>query len=169
MGLEVSKSSWYEHVSLALPFSQQWGWGAGWGLCGHPRRATPAFLWALPACLLCMKPPEDTLAFLLTDLTVNLIFPPHLSFAGFWFAFPICYYAVDRKASHLIEIMTFLWSFEWSWLWASFLLGLCETNSTGSLSCRKVYVLFFPFSFICFLGPHSQRMEVPRLGVELEL
>ena len=25
------------------------------------------------------------------------------------------------------------------------------------------------FLFFCFLGPHSQHMEVPRLGVELEL
>ena len=26
-----------------------------------------------------------------------------------------------------------------------------------------------PISFFCFLGPHPQHMEVPRLGVELEL
>ena len=28
--------------------------------------------------------------------------------------------------------------------------------------------LFF-FLFFCFLGPHPRHMEVPRLGVELEL
>ena len=31
----------------------------------------------------------------------------------------------------------------------------------------KIHIFFF-FSFV-FLGPHMQHMEVPRLGVELEL
>ena len=30
-------------------------------------------------------------------------------------------------------------------------------------------VLFFFFFFFCFLGPHLRHMEVPRLGVQLEL
>ena len=29
--------------------------------------------------------------------------------------------------------------------------------------------IFFFFFFFCFLGPHPLRMEVPRLGIELEL
>ena len=29
--------------------------------------------------------------------------------------------------------------------------------------------LFFIVKFFCFLGPHLQHMEVPRIGVELEL
>ena len=29
--------------------------------------------------------------------------------------------------------------------------------------------LFFYFLFFCFLGPHLQHMEIPRLGVESEL
>ena len=37
----------------------------------------------------------------------------------------------------------------------------------------KIFIPFFPFSFFLFffffLGPHQQHMEVPRLGVELEL
>ena len=44
--------------------------------------------------------------------------------------------------------------------------------------CIYIYILtqsflfsffFFLFSLFCFLGPHLQHMEVPRLGVKLEL
>ena len=36
--------------------------------------------------------------------------------------------------------------------------------------CSQAALLFFSFFFFfCFLGPHPQHMEVPRLGVELEL
>ena len=35
--------------------------------------------------------------------------------------------------------------------------------------CVCIYFLFFHFLFFCILGPHSGDMEVPRLGVELEL
>ena len=32
------------------------------------------------------------------------------------------------------------------------------------------YILFiYVFNYFCFLGPHPQRMEVPRLGVESEV
>ena len=41
-------------------------------------------------------------------------------------------------------------------------LGQCE----NSLNCA---LHFFTYLFFIFLGPHSQHMEVPRLGVELEL
>ncbi|MBL0864785.1 hypothetical protein IBN19_04856 [Escherichia coli] len=32
-----------------------------------------------------------------------------------------------------------------------------------------IYFLFLFLVFLPFLGPHPQHMEVPRLGVELEL
>ena len=32
-----------------------------------------------------------------------------------------------------------------------------------------VFFVFLRFFCFCFLGPHPQHMEVPRLGVELEL
>ena len=39
------------------------------------------------------------------------------------------------------------------------------------LGCAaELFFLFlFLFLFFCFLGPHLQRMEIPRLGVESEL
>ena len=36
-------------------------------------------------------------------------------------------------------------------------------------SCSVFFFFFFFFWSFVLLGPHSQRMEVPRLGVELEL
>ena len=36
-------------------------------------------------------------------------------------------------------------------------------------SCKKHFCLNFIFFFLIFLGPHPQHMEVPRLGVKLEL
>ena len=36
--------------------------------------------------------------------------------------------------------------------------------------CVFLFFLFFPFFFFfCFLGPHLRHMEVPRLGVKLQL
>ena len=33
----------------------------------------------------------------------------------------------------------------------------------------SLFFFFFFFFFSCFLGPHPQHMEIPRLGVESEL
>ena len=32
-----------------------------------------------------------------------------------------------------------------------------------------LFILFIVLFYFCFLGPHPQHMEVPRLGVKLEL
>ena len=37
------------------------------------------------------------------------------------------------------------------------------------LKCNKMQYHNSPFFFFCFSGPHLQHMEVPRLGVNLEL
>ena len=37
------------------------------------------------------------------------------------------------------------------------------------LKVFKILNVFRVFFFVCFLGPHWQHMEVPRLGVELQL
>ena len=42
-------------------------------------------------------------------------------------------------------------------------------TSSSSLSFCFCFFLFFVFLFFCFLGLHPWHMEVPRLGVELEL
>ena len=41
-------------------------------------------------------------------------------------------------------------------------LSLLDCNSTENVSS-------YFFSFVCFLGPHLRQVEVPRLGVEVEL
>ena len=51
----------------------------------------------------------------------------------------------------------------------SWVLNLLSHNTNSqSLSFSICFNPFF-FSFFSFLGPDSQHMEVPRLGVELEL
>ena len=45
--------------------------------------------------------------------------------------------------------------------------GYLSVNSTPSLFC--FFCLFVCLFGFCFLGPHPQQKEVPRLGVELEL
>ena len=52
--------------------------------------------------------------------------------------------------------------------------GKCVLGEMGAhmfLSASEEYssVVFTVVCFFCFLGPHPQHMEVPRLGVELEL
>ena len=36
-------------------------------------------------------------------------------------------------------------------------------------SCVSIFFFLVEFIFVCFLGLHLWNMEVPRLGVELEL
>ena len=50
------------------------------------------------------------------------------------------------------------------------LMGLVEVVVDGDdySNCRDVDGFFF-FLLFCFLGPHLQHMEAPRLGVQLEL
>ena len=48
----------------------------------------------------------------------------------------------------------------------------CIQVQTEGRSLRTTLLLLFfflSFFFCCFLGPHPQHMEVPRLGVQLEL
>ena len=48
-------------------------------------------------------------------------------------------------------------------------LDTCS-KTVGCHTEKKILRLFFFFFFfLVFLGPHPQHMEVPRLGVELEL
>ena len=43
-------------------------------------------------------------------------------------------------------------------------------NDTGLMSVLGSYLFFFlSFPFFFFLGPNPQHMELPRLGVKLEL
>ena len=47
-----------------------------------------------------------------------------------------------------------------------FVLEVCESVSV----CNKlICIIFFFFVFLSFLGPHPRHVEIPRLGVELEL
>jgi len=48
------------------------------------------------------------------------------------------------------------------------LWGTYHPKVGGFLSVWR-FLLFFFFFFFCFLGPHPWHMEVPRLGVQLEL
>ena len=43
-------------------------------------------------------------------------------------------------------------------------LVLCEFYE-----CKHCFVFVFVFVFVCFSGLHMRHIEVPRLGVELEL
>ena len=45
-------------------------------------------------------------------------------------------------------------------------------TSYGNLNVKTIsyrFFCFFGFFFFCFLGPHLKHLEVPRVGVELEL
>ena len=44
-----------------------------------------------------------------------------------------------------------------------------QSNTTNPIKQCGFFVWFFFFFFFVFLGLHPRRMEVPRLGVELEL
>ena len=44
-----------------------------------------------------------------------------------------------------------------------------NTNTCPSKTCTQIFISNSLFSFFCFLGPYPQHMEVPKLGVELEL
>ena len=53
-------------------------------------------------------------------------------------------------------------------MWVNKVDGGETTGQNGSLGQIFVYFLLL-FYFFVFLGPHLWHMEVPRLGVELEL
>ena len=53
---------------------------------------------------------------------------------------------------------------------SQFLLHSLILELKASVRCDFTAITFFFFFFVfCLLGPHPQYMEVPRLGVELEL
>ena len=85
-GLSVSEPSWYKPISSTLFWGQL---GAGsWLMFAWPPKKSPDCLpvrcWLPCGC----ETSKDTVSVLLPDL-VNLLFPPHLSFLGFWLAFLI--------------------------------------------------------------------------------
>ena len=45
----------------------------------------------------------------------------------------------------------------------------CPGHRSGMWQNYKSDSDLSSFFFVCFLGPHSQHMEVPRLGVQSEL
>ena len=65
------------------------------------------------------------------------------------------------------------------WVRVSVYVGVYMAVNTGVKVCihtgvyMSVYTWVFVFLvlgfFFCFLGPHPRHMEIPRLGVELEL
>ena len=46
---------------------------------------------------------------------------------------------------------------------------VCIVKSDSSTGLAEHFILFYLFTFFVFLGPYLRHMEVPRLGVQLEL
>ena len=94
-----------------------------------------------------------------------------------WILNPLCHSGNSAKDLFIGQIFLFfsskiLWSYHSivsNKIWLSSKLISTILNTDGNIICSyQIHVLLFFFNF-GFLGLHLWHMEVPRLGVELEL
>ena len=71
-------------------------------------------------------------------------------------AFYILYPPIPRQSS-------------WFDFFPVFFCGCAVSLYIGCSWCQAVILFYYSFIYFVFLGPHLRHMEVPRLGVELEL
>ena len=87
-----------------------------------------------------------------------------------WLSQTIKLHSLGPAVAHFLQIPPFLWT-----QYSGITKNCWKMSSTISFFAVSLPVFpspsnsFWVFLFVCFLGLHLQHMEVPRLGVKLEL